>query len=139
MRLQLKSALDLLRPLDALISLVLLYVAVKLVQFIVDQRSRSRLPRLKGPPSQNFLFGRLHEVIQSKDRTAMYQRWTEQYGAVFQVPAQMGGRSIILCDPKAIAHLHSKDSLIYQALPFSKMFMKKFVSWNEPGYGVNFS
>ena len=126
----LDSALGLLRPLDALISLVLFYVAVKIVQFVINQRRSSRLPRLKGPPNQNLLFGRLREVLQSKDRTEIYQRWTDEYGPVFQMPAQLGGRRIILCDPKAITHLHSKDSLIYQGLPISKAFMKKFVSCN---------
>ena len=135
----LKSALGLLRPLAALISLALLYVAVKLVQLIIRRRRSYLLPRLKGPPSNSFLFGRLREAMQWKDRATMYQRWSEEYGAVFQVPGLIGGRSIVLCDPKAIAHLHSKDSFTYQALPFFKTIMKRFVSWNEPGYGVNFS
>lgn len=125
------------RPLDALISFVLLYVAVKLVQFIINQRNSSRLPRLKGPPNQNFLFGRLHEV--SKDTATFYQRWTDEYGAVFQIPGQLGSRHIILCDPKAITYLHSKDTVTYQGLPTSRAFRKQFVSLNEPGYGVNFS
>ncbi|KAF8344577.1 cytochrome P450 [Amanita rubescens] len=126
----LKSALGLLRPLDALISLVLLYVAVKLVQFVIDRRRSSRLPRLKGPPNRNLLFGRLREVLQSKDRPAMYQRWTDEYGAVFQMPGQLGTRRIILCDPKAITYLHSKDSFTYQAMPISKAFLKKFLGAN---------
>ena len=124
----LKSVLGLLRPIDALSSLVLLYVTFKIVQFIINQRRNSRLPKLKGPPNQNLLFGRLREMLQSKDRAAIYQRWTDEYGPVFQMPAQIGSRRIILCDPKAITHLHSKDSLIYQGMPQSKMFMKKFVS-----------
>ncbi len=124
----LESALGLLRPLDALFSLVLLYLGVKLVQFIINQRRSSRLPRLKGPPNRNPLFGRLREVLASKDRAGIYQRWTDEYGAVFQMPAQIGSRRIILCDPKAITYLHSKDSLTYQAMPISKVFLKKFVS-----------
>ncbi len=130
---------DLLRPLGALISLIPLYIVVMLARIVISRQGSSRLPRLKGPPNQYSFLGRLPEVLQSKDRAGMYQRWTEEYGAVFQVPGLLGGRSIILCDPKAIAHLHSKDSLTYQALPFAKMFMKKIVSWNEPHYGVNSS
>ena len=121
-------SVGLLRPSDALFSLFLLFTVVKFVQFVVNHVRSSRLPRLKGPSNNNFLFGRLREVIVSKDRGVLYQSWTEEYGNVYQIPGMTGGRRIILCDPKAIAHFHSKDTFTYQALPFSKTFLKKFVS-----------
>ena len=129
-------SISLLRPSNALISLFGLFVGVKLIQFVVKQVRSSRLPRLKGPSNNNLIFGRLREVLDSKDRAATYQSWSEEYGAVFQIPAMMGGRRIILCDSKAIVHLHSKDTFTYHGLPFSKKFMKKFVSRYESGHGV---
>ncbi|SRR6266550_2166117 len=130
---------DLLRPLGALISLIPLYIVVMLARIVVSRQGSSRLPRLKGPPNQYSFLGRLPEVLQSKDRAGMYQRWTEEYGAVFQLPGPIGGRSIVLCDPKAIAHLFSKDTLTYRLWPFTKWFVKRIVSWNDPGYSVNSS
>ena len=122
-------SISLLRPSNALISLFGLFVGVKLIQFVVNQVRSSRLPRLKGPPNNNFIFGRLREVFDSKDRAPIYESWSEQYGAVFQMPGMIGGRRLILCDPKAIVHVHSRDTFTYQGLPFSKKFQKKFVSF----------
>lgn len=124
-------SIDLLRLSNTLISLFIFFIVVKLVQFALNQLRSSRLPRLKGPPNNNLFFGRLRELLTSKDRAALYQSWAEDYGAVYQIPAQLGGRRLILCDPKSIVHLHSKDSFTYQALPLAKKFMKKFVSRYE--------
>ena len=121
-------SIGLLRLSNALFSLSFVVVIVKLIQFVLDQVRSSRLHRLKGPSNNNLLFGRLPEVLASKDSGAVYQSWAEEYGAVYQIPAQLGGRHIIICDPKAIAHFHSKDTFTYHALPFSKKFVKKFVS-----------
>jgi hypothetical protein len=133
-------SIGLLRPSDALISVFVLFVVTKLVQFAVDQLRSSRLPRLKGPPNNNLLFGRLAEVFASKNCAALYQSWAEEYGAVYQIPAQfLGGRHLILCDPKAITHLHSKDTFTYQALPLSKKFFNKLVSRDESGCWCQFT
>ncbi|KAF8700575.1 hypothetical protein AX14_000678, partial [Amanita brunnescens Koide BX004] len=120
-------SIGLLRLSNALFSLSFVVVIVKLIQFVLDQVRSSRLHRLKGPSNNNLLFGRLPEVLASKDSGAVYQSWAEEYGAVYQIPAQLGGRHIIICDPKAIAHFHSKDTFTYHALPFSKKFVKKFI------------
>ena len=121
-------SVGLLRLSNVLISLFFLFVVVKLVQFVIDQLRGSRLPRLKGPSNNSPLFGRLRDLLASNDRGVVYQSWAEEYGAVYQIPAQLGERRIIICDPKAIAHFHSKDTFTYHALPFSKKFVKKFVS-----------
>ena len=122
-------SISLLRPSDALISLFVIFVVAKLVQFALSQLRSSRLPRLKGPSNNNLLFGRLAEVFASKDCGALYQGWAEKYGAVYQIPAQfLSGRHLILCDQKAIAHLHSKDSFTYQGLPSATKFFNKLVS-----------
>ncbi|KAF8700574.1 hypothetical protein AX14_000677, partial [Amanita brunnescens Koide BX004] len=120
-------SVGLLRLSNVLISLFLLFVVVKLVQFVIDQLRGSRLPRLKGPSNNSPLFGRLRDLLASNDRGVVYQSWAEEYGAVYQIPAQLGERRIIICDPKAIAHFHSKDTFTYHALPFSKKFVKKFI------------
>lgn len=132
-------SIDFPRLSDTLISLFISFVVLKLVLFALNQRRSSRLPRLKGPSSNSFFFGRIREVLLSKDRAALYEHWAEDHGVVYQIPAPLGGRRVILCDPKAIVHLHSKDSFTYQALPLSKVFMKKFVSRYESDCGVNFN
>ena len=131
-------SIGLLGPSNALISLFLFFLLVKVVRFVVNQVRSSRLPRLKGPSNNNFLFGRLRETFASKDRAALYQSWVDEYGDVYQIPAQLGGRRLILCDPKAIAHVQSRDTFTYHGLPFSKKFLKKFVSRFESCCCVKF-
>ncbi len=120
--------IDQLSPFKAIISLFVLLVTLKLVKSIVKWSGARRLPRLKGPPSTSFLFGRLPEISNSSDRAGLYSRWLSEYGPVFQIPVQLGGRRVMLCDPKAIAHVLSKDTFTYVGTPSFRAFLKKFVS-----------
>jgi hypothetical protein len=120
--------LDRLRSPDAIISLLVLFVSYKLVKTFVTRKSNARLPKLKGPPNTSLLYGRLLEVNKSNDRGTTYAEWAGKYGDVFEIPAQLGGRHIIIFDPKAIAHFLSKDTFTYIGSNFSKAFIKRFVS-----------
>lgn len=120
--------LDKLRSPDAIISLLVLFVSYKLVKTFVTRKSNARLPKLKGPPNTSLLYGRLLEVNKSNDRGTTYAEWAGKYGDVFEIPAQLGGRHIIIFDPKAIAHFLSKDTFTYIGSNFSKAFIKRFVS-----------
>ncbi|KAF8701271.1 hypothetical protein AX14_000487 [Amanita brunnescens Koide BX004] len=122
--------LDKLRSPDTIISLLVLFVSYKLVKTFVQRRSNARLPKLKGPPNTDFLYGRLLEVNKSNDRGTTYADWAGKYGDVFEIPAQLGGRHIIIFDPKAIAHFLSKDTFTYIGSNFSKAFIKRFFGPN---------
>jgi len=83
---------------------------------------RSNATRLKGPPSESWLFG-FSSFMSIGDPSLAYEKWTEQYGAVFRVPITlyvsitsrlgMGQTKIVVCDPKAIQHIYSKTTFGY--------------------------
>lgn len=83
---------------------------------------RSNTTRLKGPPSESWLFG-FSSFMSIGDPSLAYEKWTEQYGAVFRVPITlyvsitsrlgMGQTKIVVCDPKAIQHIYSKTTFGY--------------------------
>ncbi|KAF8318880.1 cytochrome P450 [Amanita rubescens] len=120
-----RYVLDQLWSSKAITSLFVLLVTFKLVRSIV-KRAGARLSQLKGPPSTSFLFGRLPEISNSSDRAGLYSRWVSEYGPVFQIPVQLGGRRVMLCDPKAIAHVLSKDTFTYIGTPSFRIFLKEF-------------
>ncbi|KAF8334402.1 cytochrome P450 [Amanita rubescens] len=125
-----RYAIDQLSPTNTAILLFALLVAFQFVRLIRLKRSGTRTPKLQGPSPTSLLFGRLHEVNRSRNRAATYGQWASKYGQVFQIPAQLGGRHIILLDPKAIAHFLSKDTFTYVGSSFSKSFIKKFFGPN---------
>lgn len=111
------------------VPLFVLFAAFKLFRFF-STWNKPTLPKLKGPPNPNFIWGSLREVNTSRDKGATFGRWAAKYGPVFQIPSQFGGRHIILSDPKAIAHFLSKDTFNYIGTNFSKAFIKKFFGPN---------
>ncbi|KAK2463848.1 hypothetical protein APHAL10511_004153 [Amanita phalloides] len=114
-------AIDQFDPFNVLIPLFILLGALFLSRSYFNGCSGTRL---KGPPSNSFLFGRLRDIHTSNDRASVYKRWAKEYGHVFEIPIQFGKRNVILCDPKAIAHVFSKDTFTYFTLPFVKAFRK---------------
>lgn len=120
--------LDKLRSPDTVISLLVLFVSYKLVKTFIASKSNARLPKLKGPPNTSLLYGRLLELNKSNDRGTTYADWAGKYGDVFEIPAQLGGRHIVIFDPKAISHFLSKDTFTYIGSKSSRAFIKRFVS-----------
>lgn len=112
---------------DVAVITFVLISSFKLVQYLL-RKPTSCLIALKGPPNTNILFGRSAEILKSFDRSAIYQQWANEYGAVYKVPTALGGTRIIICDPKAAAHIYAKDTFTYVGLPVLKRFTKKFVS-----------
>lgn len=74
-------------------------------------RKRPKTTRLKGPSTG--LFGAEEVLFESVDAAAVYEAWYKEHGVVYEIPMILGERKIILCDPKAIAHLFSMDSWTY--------------------------
>jgi hypothetical protein len=116
---------------DVAVTTFILISSYKLVRYLL-RRQTSRLVALKGPPNTNILFGLSAEILKSFDRSAIYQQWANEYGAIYTVPTALGGSRVIICDPKAAAHIYAKDTYAYVGVPVLKRFMKKFVSHPHP-------
>ncbi|KIK76150.1 hypothetical protein PAXRUDRAFT_835441 [Paxillus rubicundulus Ve08.2h10] len=82
-------------------------------------RRHARTARLKGPPSNNLIFG-FPEVLVTPDSAEIYEAWAVRYGPVYQVPSLLGTSRILLCDPKAIAHFYARDTTTYRLTPLAK-------------------
>ena len=103
-------------------------ICVALV-FLAMYRSygRPRTTKLRGPPSNDFVFGVTKELFNSSDHGGTYKNWEKTYGPVYQIPSTLGSRVLVLHDPRAIAHLYSKDTSTYHQIGFVKSLFKSIL------------
>ncbi|KAJ6496845.1 cytochrome P450 [Mycena vulgaris] len=76
--------------------------------------------RLQGPPSHSFLFGHTKEIMGSQSPADLYDGWAQTYGSVYRVRGPLGTDRIVVCDPKAIAHVYALDSWKYCHTPLAR-------------------
>ena len=110
-----------------LLPIALLIALTKLARLVV-KRSNSPLALLRGPPAtSNIIPRRLFEFISSDDVGSLCERWARHYGPIFKIPTFLGGSHVVLCDPKAVAHVYAKDGFAYLRNPFTKAILGTFV------------
>ena len=106
-------------------------ICLPLVVFAIYRYNRrQRTTKLRGPPSNDFIFGASKELFNSPDMGGMYKNWEETYGPVYQIPSTLGSTIVVLQDPGAITHLYSKDTLTYHQLGLSKAIWENLVSFS---------
>lgn len=110
---------------NAAVACTALWAFIKLIRM---SRRRVRTPRLKGPPSPSFMYGVGKILLEVDDPGSIYEAWAREYGAAYEVPSTLGGRRIILYDPKAITHFYAKETWTYIRTPFSKKISESSVS-----------
>ena len=91
-----------------------------LLRWLRTSRQRLRTTRLRGPPSESFLYGVGARIHDAEDSGALYEAWAQEYGQVYAVPSTLGSQRIVLCDPKAIAHFYAKETWTYMQIPFTE-------------------
>lgn len=104
-----------------------LYIAFKVLQ--VAHR-RLKTTALRGPSNPSVVWGIAKVLLTSPDAGAQYEKWAEEFGGVYEVPSVLGGRKIVLCDPKAVAHLYGGEPWTYILTPFLKAITEHLVSAN---------
>jgi hypothetical protein len=103
-------------------------VASGVIYFILARRfGGSRATPLKGPPSKNFLFGWVPYLMRVPDIGVVYEEWAHEYGSVFSVPTGLGGRKVVLTDPKALTHFSAKETYGYVHSPQVKRSVERFI------------
>ncbi|KAG2039475.1 cytochrome P450 [Suillus americanus] len=80
-------------------------------------RWRLKTTQLRGPPRTSFIYGVSHDLASSHDSSEMYERWATEYGVAYMIPSILGQTTIVLCDPRAIAHLYARDTWSYVRTP----------------------
>ncbi|KAI6037500.1 cytochrome P450 [Pisolithus marmoratus] len=88
---------------------------------------KSRTTKLRGPTSTSLLFGVGKELLESPDTGVIFEAWSKEYGVAYEVPMICGEKRIMLCDPKAIAHVLSRDTWSYVGIPGHKASVLRVV------------
>ena len=114
-----------LRLVDVAYTLGTLYAVLKVAAVV---RCRLKTTALRGPPNPCFVWGIGKVLLSAPESGAVYEKWAEEYGGVYEVPAALGGRKIVLCDPKAIAHLYAGEPWSYTLTPSGKIATEHLVS-----------
>jgi len=58
----------------------------------------------------------------------LFEEWAKTYGNVYKLPSSaLFNERIIICDPRALAHILDQDSLGYVSSNFTKQFSEKLV------------
>lgn len=91
-------------------------------------RTRSKITNLLGPPAKGWLFG-VTKDINDSDIGEIFEKWSKEYGDVFQIPGPLGERRTVLLDPKAIAYVFSKTQSTYIKNKFVKKFIENIVGF----------
>ncbi|KAI6154202.1 cytochrome P450 [Pisolithus tinctorius] len=81
--------------------------------------------RLRGPPRANLIFGAMKQIIQSPDPGALFETWAREFGVVYEVPTTLGGRKIMLSDPKALAHCYSRETWTYVLTEDTRLILRR--------------
>ncbi|KAI6169881.1 cytochrome P450 [Pisolithus thermaeus] len=92
---------------------------------------KSRTTKLRGPKSNNLIFGVSKELFESPDIGGMFEAWSREYGVAYEIPMICGEKRIALCDPRAVAHLFSKDTWTYFGMKSLKEFLGKGLLYGE--------
>ncbi|KAH7925026.1 cytochrome P450 [Leucogyrophana mollusca] len=80
--------------------------------------------RLRGPPSKSLIFGIDGIFTNFEDAGDAFEKWAEEYGAVFQAPSVLGSSWVVLNDPKAIAHFYTMARDTYVNSTLSKTLLE---------------
>ncbi|KAG0700467.1 cytochrome P450 [Suillus ampliporus] len=109
---------------NAACSFAALWAFVKVLKAL---RWRLKTTQLRGPPRSSFLYGVSNDPVSSQDSAATYERWAEEYGAVYMIPNVPGQTRIMLCDPKAIAHFYARETWTYVRTPLALTILEAVV------------
>ncbi|KAG6843773.1 hypothetical protein H0H87_000579, partial [Tephrocybe sp. NHM501043] len=95
-------------------------VPISVATFVISRLLRApkhQTTHLKGPPSKSYVFGLTRELFELPDIGIVYEEFEKKYGPAFAVPGTMGSKTVVICDPKAVSHVFSKDTFTYRQPP----------------------
>ncbi|KIK17295.1 hypothetical protein PISMIDRAFT_685414 [Pisolithus microcarpus 441] len=104
-------------PIDVVTGLAVVWAISAAIRAL---RKQSRTTKLRGPQGSSLLFGVSKELFESPDTGSMFEAWSKEYGVAYELPMLLGQKRIILCDPKAVAYLFSRDTRSYVGTPEHK-------------------
>ncbi|KAI6104602.1 cytochrome P450 [Pisolithus croceorrhizus] len=103
----------------ALAALLALHSALRV------SRRTSKTTKLRGPPRTDLIFGTAKQTFESSDAGAIHEAWAKEYGAAYEVPTTLGGKKIMLTDPRALAHYYARESWTYVQTESARFFLQR--------------
>ncbi|KAI6021735.1 hypothetical protein PISMIDRAFT_674045 [Pisolithus microcarpus 441] len=88
-------------------------------------RRTSKTTRLRGPPRTDLIFGTAKQTFESPDAGAIHEAWAKEYGVAYEVPTTLGGKKIMLADPRALAHYYARESWTYVQTESARFFLQR--------------
>ncbi|KAI6166081.1 cytochrome P450 [Pisolithus thermaeus] len=79
--------------------------------------------KLRGPPRTDLIFGASKQILEALDAGAIYEAWAKEYGVVYEVPSTLGGREIMLTDPRALTHQFARETTTYVHTTATRLFL----------------
>jgi hypothetical protein len=119
------AAIRAISAINAVCAIAAFYILLKATQ---ATRRRLKITSLCGPPNPSFLYGVGKTLRESPDQGALFEKWAEEYGVVYEIPSTLGVRRIVLCDPKAIAHFSTRETWTYISTPLGRALVENMVS-----------
>ncbi|TFY61456.1 hypothetical protein EVG20_g7054 [Dentipellis fragilis] len=115
-----------LTPADILLALTGTYALYTLARTL---RRRLHTTRLRGPPRDSFVTGTAERLYTRETGFSgrVFEEWAERYGAAYVLPGKMGRDSVVLFDPKAVAHVYAKDTYGYTQRVESKAASERLI------------
>ncbi|KAJ6553276.1 cytochrome P450 [Mycena capillaripes] len=95
-----------------------LWLCTKLFLFF---RHGSHGTKLGGPPRSNLILG----LSPSPIKDAFYAEWVAQYGPVYEIPATLGRKKLVITDPTALLHVYNAERTVYTKTESSRTFMAR--------------
>ncbi|KAG1864029.1 cytochrome P450 [Suillus tomentosus] len=105
-------------------SFAALWALVKVLRML---RWRMKTTQLLGPPRTSLIYGVSRDLAISQDSAAIYERWTTEYGVVYMIPSVLGQTTVVLCDPRAIAHFYAGETRTYVHTPLSLALLESSI------------
>ena len=107
---------------------VIIRICVALVCLAIYRSyRRPRTTKLRGPPSNDVIFGVAKDLFIAPNLGGIYRNWENTYGPVYQIPAMLGSTVVVLGDPKAVTYLYSNDTSTYHQAGIVKAFFKNIM------------
>ncbi|KAF7331244.1 hypothetical protein MKEN_00001400 [Mycena kentingensis (nom. inval.)] len=89
------------------------YLVSKLAKRLLSKRHRTKGTPLTGPPKAHFLLGVSRTLSTATDSADVYGAWAATYGPVYEIPTALGGRRVVLHDPRAVNHFYQAERSVY--------------------------
>ncbi|KIK27618.1 hypothetical protein PISMIDRAFT_92400, partial [Pisolithus microcarpus 441] len=87
-------------------------------------RRSFKTTKLRGPPRTDLVYGAAKQILESLDAGAIYEAWAKEYGVVYEVPTTLGGKKIMLTDPKALTHFYARETWTYVHTESARFFLQ---------------